>query len=69
MGGFDKVAFTVMKANAEVTWAAGVAAALAVGEREGDRAALLDAVVQNLLEVNKSLIGAVEGLWQKEGKV
>ena len=62
MDRFDEIAFKVSQANMDVIWAAGVVAALMIGEREGERAELMEAATKKLLEANRSLNEVVEGI-------
>jgi hypothetical protein len=65
MDRFDEIAFKVSQANMDVIWAAGVVTALMIGEREGERAKLMEAVRNELLEANRSLNEVVEGIVAK----
>jgi hypothetical protein len=62
MDRFDEIAFKVTLANTDVIWAAGVMAALTIGEREGARAALMEVATKKLIGANRSLNEVVEGI-------
>lgn len=65
MDRFDEIAFKVTRANTDVIWAVGVLAALTIGVREGERAALMEAAMKKLIEANRSLNEVVEGIVAK----